>query len=130
MSELSELDKEKQKEKDKLDKARDAKCIPLAKLYLKTILDHDPSLNGKLDEKALTAEYQPMVEEMLKAYLEQDVTIIEYGYIKKLVVELIENLDGLLSGSVNESLRIAEKKLWGVDKEEISFSAIDRVLKS
>lgn len=116
------------KDSEKLDKARDEKCIPLAKAYLELILKHNPSLNGKLDEKSLTSEYEPMVLDLLDLYLKNDVTIIEHGYVKKLVLEMVNNFDSLLSMSVNQSIKDAEKKLWGVDKEDITFSKIDEVL--
>lgn len=122
--------KAEDKEAKKLDKARDEKCIPLAKAYLEIILKHQPSLRGDLDEVKLKAEYEPMMLELLDLYLEKDVTLIEHGYTKKLVLEMIENLDGLLSGSMTQSIRQAERKLWGCEKEDISFKKIDEVLKN
>lgn len=117
-----------QKESDKLDKARDEKCIPLAKQYLRILIKHNPSLDGQLKEKELNSEYEPMVLELLDLYLQNNITIIEHGYVKKLVLEMVNNFDSLLSMSVNSSFDQANKKLWGVDKEYITFSKIDEVL--
>jgi len=127
---FDKLKKKMGKDSTYLDKMRDEKCIPLAKEYLRIILRHNPSLEGKLKEKELNSEYEPMMIDLLDLYLEQDITLIEHGYIKKLVLEMVENLDGLLSGSMTQSIQQAESKLWGCDKEYISFKKVDEVLKS
>ena len=117
------------KDSEKLDKERDKKCIPLAKEYLQSILDGNLSLNGRLKEEELKNEYEPIVLKILDSYLEKEVTIIEAGYIVKLVREMIDNTNNLLVSSVNESLRIAEKKLFGMDKQDMTFSKLDEILK-
>jgi len=121
--------KGQKKDAQRIDKARDDKCIPLAKAYLQNILDADVSLDGNLKPEELRKEYEPIMLKMLDLYLEKDVTMIEAGYIRKLIDEMINNVENLLVESVNNSLRIAEKKLFGCDKQDMSFNVLDDILK-
>ena len=120
-----------QEEKDrvKLDEARDAKCIPLAKAYLQTILDANVSLSGKLTPEQLRKEYEPIMLKMIDLYLEAGLTMIEIGYVAKLVREMLDNSENLLVESVNNSLRLAEKKLFNCDKESLTLNRLDEILK-
>jgi hypothetical protein len=66
---------------------------------------------------------------MINLYLEKELTIIEIGYVRKLVQEMIDNLENLLVKSINNSLRIAQKKLFGCDKEDMTLNRLDGILK-
>lgn len=116
------------KQQDKLDKARDEKCVPLAKAYLQAILNANVSLNGDLPADKLQKEYEPVVLELLGRYLEANLTIIEIGYVRKLVQEMIDNTENLLVSSVNSTLKVAETRLWGIDKEDLTLQKIDQVI--
>lgn len=116
------------KSQDKLDKARDAKCIPLAKEYLQAILDGNVSLDGNLSEDKLVKEYEPIVVRLLERFLEADLSMDEVMYIKKLVLEMIDNVDMLLISSVNNTLKIAETRFWGCSKDELTLKKLDQVI--
>lgn len=49
-------------------------------------------------------------------------TLLARGYLNSVYGELVSSLD--------ESVRLAHKKMWGVDKERVSMRALDQVLKS
>jgi hypothetical protein len=117
-----------QKEREKLDLARDEKCIPLAKQFLKLIADGDFSLKKQTDEEFLK-EYNPITEQILNVLLENEVKISDLSYIKQLIGEILQNVDTLVTGSLNNSLRIAENALWGVDRDEKNLKHVDNVLK-
>lgn len=118
----------KQKERDAMDQAREAKCLPLAKYVISLIVEADLSLSEKTDEEYL-ATYNPIVGKILEKFLDENLKISDVTYVFKLVNEMTKNIETLLISSINNSMRIAEKALWGVDRDDKTFSLVDNVLK-
>lgn len=120
--------KEAQKERNKMDKKREDKCLPLAKYILELIVEADLSLGEKTDQEYLET-YNPIVRKILAKFLEVDLKLSDVVYIQKLIKEMVSNVDNLLIGSINNSMRIGEKAVWGVERDDRTFSLLDKVLK-
>ena len=123
------IDAKKQaKEGERLDREREEKCMPLAKFILREILDADLTLGEKSKEQYFE-EHKPVVESILAKFLEEDVKLSDTTYIKQLMIEMIDNVDILLTQSIGSSLKLSDKALWGVDRDDKTFSMLDKVLK-
>lgn len=128
---MSFFNKQMKKEvakQNKLDAARDNLCIPLAQKVIKMIADANLSLKDK-DHSEYIKEYEPLVLKILGLYLESDLKLIDITYINKLILEMVGKVDALIVHSINDSLRIGEKAVWGVNKDEMTLGKLDEVLK-
>jgi len=98
------------KDKDKLADARNNKCEPVCKEIVMKLLDLD-----------LLESDQQFFDEAIS----QDDELITQNRIRGFT-------DGLFVGlqfSLNHSLMLANKKLWGSDKEDIKMAHVDQILK-
>lgn len=120
--------KQLQKERDEMDQAREAKCLPLAKYILQLIVEADLSLGEKTDKEYLET-YNPIVGKILEKFLEVNLKLSDVSYVQKLITEMISNVDTLLLSSINNSIRIGEKAVWGIERDQRTFTLLDNVLK-
>lgn len=101
---------ELKKEKDKLAEARNKKCEPICQEIVEKLLDVD-----------LLESDQQFFDEAIS----QDDEIVTKNRIRGF-------MDGLFAGlqfSLNHSLKLANKVLWGSEKEDIKMKHLDTILK-
>jgi len=120
--------KKAQKEKDKMDKAREEQCLPLAKYIMQLIIEADLLLADKTDEE-YQKENMAIVKKILERFMEEDIKISDTSYVLKLINEMTANVGRILTDSINSSIRISEKIFWGVNRDDKTFVMLDTKLK-
>ena len=108
LKEAKKLKPDKIKDEEPLNQQREDRCFPVCVKIIKTIFSQKCP-DWYLDE-AIVSDEEIMAENRLR------------DYINVL-------FDGLML-SVNTSLQKAQNKVWGCDREEISMTRLDSILKS
>ena len=124
---LDKVQKNLEKEQEKEYKKQLERCIPFAKLVLKTVLEADLDMgdNKDLDEK----KYQDTGLKVIAALMESNVAFTDRQFIFQLALQPISKIQELVVESLTKSFNIASEKKWGKDMMDITINDINNVLK-
>lgn len=120
--------KMKKEEKD-LTKERDDRCVPIAKEFLSLVGKYEKGIIGDGKNEEIAESYRPLAKQILEMYLEKNIRVHESGYIHRLVLQSFQTVQDIIINSLNESLKKAEKEMWGKEASEITIKEIDEKIK-
>jgi len=124
---FNQLKKEEKKSVENLTKARDERCIPIAKKVLNIITESNPLIGSK-KSKEVAESYTPIAEKILRLGLEENVVVDDLSYIFRLVLEAVDMTQQFVSESMGKSVDNAQTILWGKEEGKVTFKDLNKVL--
>jgi hypothetical protein len=113
---------------DKLTKARDKKCEPVATQILEAIGSANLSTSAKEWEVAVK-EYYPLGSKINQIMKDADLTISEVNYTWSIVQSVIDTVKRLSNEAVQVAFELLESRWLGVDKvSDLSLQKLDNML--
>lgn len=115
-------------EQDKLNKERDARCVPIA-LQMIEEFGSFKKHNLTSQNKTETFEaYNELAKKFVKAMLYANIPVGEYNYIHQLILKGFEEMNSIVLESINKHLRDAQEKKFGCQIYEIPFQDLHEIL--
>ena len=127
-SQYNKIQKQIDRETDRLTKERDARCVPLAHELLRAMASAQLPVEDLTHEKKME-HYAPVVKALIDMYLEHDILIADASYINKIVLQIVEETNNLLATSLAKSVERAEMHLWGDRLTDVSMGRLDTIIK-
>lgn len=117
-----------QTEGDKLNEARLARCVPIAKQVMSILEAHSAEIVIG-DNAACEKSLKGTIEEVLILFLKENINFVDRQFVFQLALQPFDHLVSSVKNSTEISFDKANSKVWGKDILDIKFSDIDEVLK-
>ena len=121
--------KEQQKALENASKARDERCIPLAKELIKLIATEN-AIVGSQKSKEVVDNYTKVATVVLNYLLAKNVMFDDVSYIFRLVLEHFQATQDFVVQSLNNSMSKCSDILWKKESSKVSMEDVDKLLKS
>ena len=109
---------------------RDEKCVPLAKEFLKVLVDCDGKMGSTGDIENIQSTWEKAAKEMLGKYLKTNLTIEETNYVFKCMIQALELTQNLICDSLLDSLKKLQQKVFDVPRlDEIPLKKVDEIIR-
>ena len=97
---------------------------------IKVLAEANLDLNDE-DVDAFKKQFTPVFTEIVTKYRDEGVRIDEINYVFTIVRQVIDQLENMMTVTINMRKNQADRKLWNVESiKDISLQDIDNVLQS
>jgi len=127
---MSNLIKDQKTRDEKLDKARDNKCEPVALKIIATIGSAKLDASVK-DWEKIVKFYSPLGSQINQIMKDADLTISEVNYTWSVVQSIVDILKRMSSEAIQSSFEILQSRWLGVDNlNYLTLQKLDIMLQS
>jgi len=104
------------------------RCIPVARKILELIAEKKPMI-GNTTREEVQDSYAPLVEEVLKSMLAENIAVHESKFAFGLALQTIDFLQNMTLASTDITLLKMKRAVYNKDEEDVTFQEADEILK-
>lgn len=120
---------EKEYQED-LTRARDERCVPIAQQIVTMMASYEGGLLGDAAKDSKIKEsYDALAKDILKLLYDKNVGVSEVNFIHQMLNTLMEATMGVVTASLNHSLKEMEVQVIGKAVRDLTFQELDKLLK-
>jgi len=127
---MSNIVTDQKKRDEKLDKARDKKCEPVALKIIATI--GSAKLDASVKEwENIVKFYSPLGSQINQIMKDADLTISEVNYVWSIVQSIVDILKRMSTEAIQSSFEVLQSRWLGVDNPNyLTLQKLDNMLQS
>ena len=104
-----------------LNDERDSRCFPIAIALMKIVGDWQNHVFNSQDKTKTFEAYNLPSQQILQLCLERNIPCGEYGYIQQLVNTAFDQVNSIVTESLNKHVRTVQEKTFGCQLHEMKM---------
>ena len=130
MSVLKNKAIQEENKREILNNERDARCLPLALAVIKLFGEMEGHELLTQDKSKTFNAYNGLAQQILALMLERNLPVGEYGYASQLVLKGFDEVNSIVTESLNRHLRTIQDQAFGYQLHELPMQELQSRLVS